>query len=174
MNSILQKIPLILPSSASKLVWDCIIVINICYFIFSIPIMVAFNLSQSNIINHNILGIMKTLLFLDILINLNTGYFYKGTLIKNRIMIINHYFKYYAIKEFFSVLIIDIYNVFQGNNFFETNLEINGNTLDYTKIILILFFLKMTQIKKIIRKLDDRFLLGTKAQNIIKLFKLLL
>ena len=46
LESILEKIPLISPESRLKIVWDCIVMMGRLYFLFVIPIDLAWSKSK--------------------------------------------------------------------------------------------------------------------------------
>lgn len=73
-----HAIPIVYPSSSVKLIWDFINMMVIMINLFLVPVTVIFEFSYSSILSRWILYLMAYILVLDIIINLNTGFFKKG------------------------------------------------------------------------------------------------
>lgn len=72
----------------------------------------VFNFFFYELLSKSFLIIIPTFLLIDIVVNLNTGYFLKGQVIKNRISIIEKYVKKNFLTDIISVFpfIISILN----------------------------------------------------------------
>lgn len=87
-----------------KVIWDVLytLVILICMFI--LPIVIVFDYSYAYLIPRQFVYILPLILIMDILVNMNTGYFDKGQVVKNRIHIIYFYWKKNFISDIISVI----------------------------------------------------------------------
>ena len=72
-----------------KIAWDMLHFIIILVLLFLLPLNVCFKLTFDNFFREVLAGFF----LIDILLNMNTSYFNKGFLVKNRKAIIIHYFK---------------------------------------------------------------------------------
>lgn len=94
-----DSIPILLPSCVFKLIWDMINMVVLILCMFYLPIAVSFHITLTELLSKTFSFIIPLFFFIDILINMNTGYFDKGQVIKSRIKIISYFFKEKLIKE---------------------------------------------------------------------------
>jgi len=99
----MHAIPIVYPSSVAKLIWDFINMIVIIVNLFLVPITVIFEFSYLSILSREIIYIMAYILVLDIIINLNTGFFKKGQVVKNHYDIFINYCAHNIFTDMFAV-----------------------------------------------------------------------
>ena len=86
-----EKIPLIYPDNAAKMTWDIIAVVARLYFLYIIPIDLAWVDNQFIFHDYSGISLIFFLLLLgDMLLSLNTVYFKNGEAVKSRKAIIKH------------------------------------------------------------------------------------
>ena len=134
------------PYNTWKLLWDLLIFLMIVVLIFYIPLSLSFDL---NLINNEIHTVIYILLLIDMFLEMNTLYFHYGTEMRNRKQIVTNYFKTYFFPDLISMISI----VFPGKFVGFLNFEI-------------LFFLKILSLKKISKKITNRFQFNYKWKGI--------
>ena len=81
----LKKLPSFSPSSSIKIIWDFFVLLAILMLLFFIPIHISFNQPIKSFVNNEILtDLTMTIIIMDIIVSLNTGYYEKGILIRNK------------------------------------------------------------------------------------------
>ncbi|KAL4466997.1 hypothetical protein ABPG74_010594 [Tetrahymena malaccensis] len=83
LNSIDKKLPVIHPNQLFKLIWDLISMIIILILIIQIPLYISFYLKLGEILNNTMINIAPIFIVVDTFINLNSGFYEKGLLIRN-------------------------------------------------------------------------------------------
>ena len=126
------------PFSRIKIFLDIIHLGMLTFYFFEIPLIMAFNSTPKFPLSIIFLLILK-------IINLNTGYFRNGQLIKNRKNIFIHHFKKYSMNTiFFVTSIIPI---------FYYNIKLKG----WHKIIYFLFYFQILIAKKLFENILIKF-----------------
>ena len=156
-----RKIPILDPDSAWKIFFNWLMIfflfMNISYSaIFLIYIQEISN--QENIIYMNLFSSIPKYSFLfEIFINIFTAYYYKGILVKNKILIINHFFKNDFPLDFVSIIIPFIIEFFSK-----------------TDIGKIVFLLRIIKLKMLFQKTEYHLHLNDKFSGLYDVFKLFL
>ena len=78
LNRILQFIPVFLPSTTFRLLWDFVMMLAITLLFFSIPVHIAFDLQYDEFVPYQLTNVSCILLFIDMGMSINTGYYDKG------------------------------------------------------------------------------------------------
>lgn len=87
----LELVPIISPSSYPKLLWDLLNSLILLTFMFNVSLHVAFEYAITKFLPNTLQIIFSILLWVDILINLNTAYYDKGILILDRFQAIKRW-----------------------------------------------------------------------------------
>ncbi|EAS05020.2 cation channel family protein (macronuclear) [Tetrahymena thermophila SB210] len=161
-----KRIPIFDPSSHFKIFWDLIqLMINLVISIV-IPFYVASGVQFNIIFPDYLVFLYKIMSIVDIIININTGYFEQGHYINDKLRILNNY-----LKSSFLIDLISLLPIFVHFHF------VNGNTgttdFSFGKLLLLLCLLKMTQFSRTFNKIQERILLTPNTTNFISLCKLL-
>lgn len=83
-----ESIPVIQPSSSMKLLWDFLNMLAIIVSLFGLPLTVIFDFSYQKVIPKYILWIIPNVLIIDVIVNLNTGFFDKGQVVNRHSKVI--------------------------------------------------------------------------------------
>jgi hypothetical protein len=97
-----------LPLSEFKLVWDCLMMLIIIVYFFIIPLYISCDLRFSNLIGIQVHTVCVTFILLDVLVNINTGFFAHGVIVLKRKEIIKNYCKQSFIIDFLSISILTL------------------------------------------------------------------
>ena len=173
----MQKIiPVIKPENRMKLLWDFLIIFLTFFLFFVYPIQMSF-LFNTYLIDEwvndskslkNAIEIMFAILFgADIMLKLITAYYEKGLLILNKKKILNHYIKEGIFYDLISYLPL-LFRMILINNTFKDNQDF----IRITNLSNILFILKIVEVNKISRLLEEIVDFGDKAIAFFHLFKL--
>ena len=84
-NTCLNKIPLIYPESKLKMLWDAVVTLARFYFIYVIPMDLAWEM-QSFMFDILIIptSLMLTLLIIDFVLSFNNAYYEFGSIVTDR------------------------------------------------------------------------------------------
>ena len=93
------NLPVILPSSNFKLLWDFLMILSIWFMLFVIPIRISLNIPYSEFIPESSVNLASILIFTDIIISLNTGFYDKGNPVVNRWNIFKKYLSTALVSE---------------------------------------------------------------------------
>ena len=151
------------PDSKIKQFWAFINLFALIAYSSYIPLKISFNHSSDKKANSNFFffisfDIIALIIFIfQILININTGLYSQGTLILNKIKIINHYIKNELFLDMITLLPIII------------NLTINIWWMDF------LFIIRIIKIKQQFQRMEDEYLqfADKKIQGLFAMIKLL-
>lgn len=99
-----QIIPVFKPTSIYKLIWDFIMICTISYLLFVIPIHISFNMPYKTFTSSILVDAACSMIFIDIGISINTGYFDKGNHVTDRLKILKNYIKTSLITEILGCL----------------------------------------------------------------------
>jgi len=152
------------PYHYMKLLWDLIHLMMIITWFFYIPLVMAFE--EVHLVDFSFCFYTSIFLSIDILLSCNTAFFKNGMIETSRIRIFIHYFKMRFFLDMITLFPILLDLILRKWLEYE----------DYESFILFhflkfLFFLKMTKMNEITQRINERFLLQEKFQNIISLFK---
>ncbi|CAD8073817.1 unnamed protein product [Paramecium sonneborni] len=150
----IEKIPLITPESRLKIVWDCIVMMSRLYFLFTIPIDLAWNKYQiiyGELYIPTILMIL--LLVFDFILSFNSSIYQFGQIVSNRATIAKNVISKSYGLEAISLLILIIYAIISNSSQQEFNLltecqveeslnlsKPSSSLLELFKLLLVLFF----------------------------------
>ena len=136
-------IALIHPYNTMKLVWDLQIFLMIVFLIFYIPLSVAFGIELVD--KNSKLG-LSVVFMIDMFFEMNTLYFHYGMEVRNRKQIMKHYLKTYLFSDLVSILAL-----------LSTGINENYMNLNFGSFLELLFFLKIYSLKRISKKIMNRF-----------------
>ena len=152
------------PYQYLKLLWDLIHLMLIIIWFFYIPLVMAFE--EVHHVDFSFCFYTSIFLSIDMFLSCNTAFFKNGMIERSRIRIFIHYFKKRIFLDMITLFPILLDLILR--KWFEYD--------DYASLVLFhylkfLFFLKMTTMNEITKRINERFLLKEKFQNIIALFK---
>ncbi|CAK77489.1 unnamed protein product (macronuclear) [Paramecium tetraurelia] len=153
----IEKIPLITPESRLKIVWDCIVMMSRLYFLFVIPIDLAWDKYQiiyGELYIPTILMIL--LLVFDFILSFNSSFYQFGQIVSNRATIAKNVISKSYGLEAISILILIIYAMISKSSQYEFNLLTDWN------------------IPKLISQVEETLNLSKPSSSLLELFKLLL
>ena len=166
-NSILlkkfMKIKTFDPYNLFRTIWDIFHFIIIILMFFFIPLQIAFLNREFQGIRDIVHGLTIGLFLLDIILNLNTGYFSDGVLVLLRKKIFHHYvYKGLFLSDISPIIALFFWNFFlpKENHF--------------VNIIAILIFGKMARLKWLYTKLTSQFKFQTNFKGYLDLLHLLM
>ncbi|KAL4483357.1 hypothetical protein ABPG72_007999 [Tetrahymena utriculariae] len=156
---IVNTIPVISPSGKFKFIWDIIMMIVILLYLFMIPIEITFYQPLKELFPFNLLRLCNMALIIDFTLQWNFGFFDKGQPNMNRMQVMIKYFRsqFYVDLASSLFLLIDFY--WQNNN---------------ANYVHLLFFLRLENIKKFFKRVEERFNLSPLIIQISSLIQLLL
>lgn len=150
------------PYHPLKTLWDILHLLILMMMIFFIPLQVAFLNNQFHNIKNWIYTISLIFFCWDLIINMNTGYFSDGILVKLKKDILKHYLK----KGMFCSDLCGILALLISNFSFPES--------RFVPIGGLLVFGKMARLKWIYSKLTSQFKLQTRMKGYLDLLKLLM
>ena len=142
------------PNNSFLILWEIFIFAILSMLIFYVPYHVSFSFLPNFTQQYSVSLIMKYvpfILIIDSFININTGYYDKGTTVKNRKLIILNYLKIQFSLDFITI-----------------------SSILYLSNYSIVFLLRIYQFNQLINKIDENFQLQYKIPTFFNLFKLLL
>lgn len=161
---------LLKPEEYSRFGWEMFVMIVLILLGFLLPYISAFEPSNTNLSRS--IDIFSICIFsIDILINFNTGFYEKGTLIMERGKIIKNYLTFWFWLDLVSTLPIDWILEIAGS----VNSQAS-KLLKYIRILRVLKLIKLirlTKLKIMIIRIQDR-ISSKKILSLITVFKLLL
>ncbi|CAD8172405.1 unnamed protein product [Paramecium octaurelia] len=169
-ESELEKIPLITPESRSKIVWDCVVMISRLYFLFTIPLDLAWN--QQQIIYGQLFAttiFMIMLLVVDFILSFNNSFYQFGQIVSNRATIAKNVISKSYGLEAISILILVIYAIIFNSSKHGFNL-MNS----WWDLLMLLFYVQSRNIPKLISQIEETLNLSKPSSSLLELFKLLL
>ncbi|CAK62036.1 unnamed protein product (macronuclear) [Paramecium tetraurelia] len=151
-----MNIRVIKPDSKVKLLVDCTILILIVMNIFYIPMQLSFSLQENAQTVDFLFSTIPSWVFLmEIVVNFNTAYYYKGMIHEDRSKIFQHYIKGDFFKD---VLVVIPFLISQYN-------------IPYLNFVLLL---RMTRVNKIFEQIEEITLIREKFAAPIDVMKLML
>lgn len=155
-----KKVPVFKPSSIYKLVWDFIMICAISFLLFMIPIHISFGMPYDMFTHKALVDVACSMIFIDIGVSINTGFYDKGIHVTDRLQIVKHYVKTSLVTEILGCLSL-IAHFFSWEGYIQ-------------QFVLMLFISKVNHFSNIAARLQERFLLSPTIQNRLKLVKLLI
>ncbi|CAD8096288.1 unnamed protein product [Paramecium sonneborni] len=153
----LEKLPLIHPGQYMKVIWDIVAVVARLYFLYIIPIDLAWIHQQFIFHDFKYISILFLLILIfDLLISLNTVYFQNGEAVTSRVKIVKH------MLQLLIYFIID--------RFIHISLDIENNLIN---IGLLIFLVHHKTIINYATNYEDGLNISKKASSIFALFKLI-
>lgn len=131
----LEQIPIFLPSHPLKIIWDFIQVLTICFFLFFIPVHIAVGVNMNELMTVELRTLAIVIVFADVLVSMNTGFFEKGVCQIDRWKVMNYYIENYFTVDFFVNFVLLSSDSFAFGAWFD-----------------ILFFLKIRMFYKVLTK----------------------
>lgn len=152
-----------MPNHHFKQTLNCfVLVFSIAEFGF-IPLQSTFKISNDNLYSV-IRNFLLIVLLADIILNFNTGYFHRGTLILDRKEILKRYIRLDFWVEFLSILPSLLVNFIGSEKLFEIYPEIS--------FVEFIFLIRIIYLDKMIRKICDFYQSTEFLNNFISLLKL--
>lgn len=139
--------------------------VSITYYLIFFPLRIAFGLDiHDSIASYFALGII----FFDILVYLNTGFYDKGALVTDRIGILIHYLDTRFLSDIFSMIPFLVYDIADHEaNLFSDFLKL------FESFISLMFLVRVSHLGQIKKKIEERFYQKKTLTHIISLFTLL-
>ncbi|CAD8191891.1 unnamed protein product [Paramecium pentaurelia] len=165
----LEKLPLIHPGQYMKVIWDIVAVTARLYFLYIIPIDLAWVTQQFIFHDLHYFSIMFLLILVfDLLLSLNTIYFQNGEAVQSRIKIIkNSLYNTYGL-QWLSVLQLLIYFIVSA--FTDVSLDISNNLIN---IGLLIFLVHHKTIINYVTNYEEGLNLSKQTSSILALLKLI-
>ena len=152
---LMESLPLFMPQKPFKLIWDCIQFYNILSLFFYILFSLASDSKLGYLMNEFQFFGSKVIQSLDILIELNSGYYEQGKCITDREQVIRNYGKNYLLLDF--LMCVNLWISSEINSWF-----------------LLFYYFKIKKVGKLLKSFEERLNLDLNNYNYIQLFKLLL
>lgn len=165
-KTIFSKVKVMMPNHKLKMLLN---VFNLLMTLFEfgyIPLKGTFNVGYNTYENFRFPFFI--ILFIDILINFNTGHFNRGTLILNRREILYNYLHYDFWFEFFSLLPSSVTYLIP-KSILDQILE---DFPDFMNFLEFMFLIRIIYIDKMIRRIIDFYQSTEYLNNFISLLKL--
>ena len=156
-----REIIVIHPYQNLKILWDLFHWMLILFWLFYIPILMAFEEVQCLDLMTNFYTTI--FLLIDIFLNFNTSYFKNGVLEKRHPQIFIYYLKrrfFLDLIPLFPLIIELIFDNYWGQ--YKNYLPVH--------ILNFLFYIKISTLREIYQRMNEKFLLKEKFQNILSLF----
>ncbi|CAD8062415.1 unnamed protein product [Paramecium primaurelia] len=166
----MEKIPLITPESRLKIVWDCVVMLSRLYFLFTIPIDLAWNkykIIYGELYIPTILMIL--LLVFDFILSFNSSFYQFGQIVSNRATIAKNVISKSYGLEAISILILIIYAIISNSTQSQFNL-----LTEWWDLLMLLFYVQCRNIPKLISQIEETLNLSKPSSSLLELFKLLL
>lgn len=157
------------PYENLRIFWDMLHIILICFLFFYVPLLIAF--VEFHSWELKVSQISTIFFFVDIVISLNTAYFKKGVVHTSRKKIIIFYFKNHFLFDLLTITPIAMPFFIDAFNKYDEIFIWNG--LKITHVFYLIFYLRVSHFHAISHRIQERFSIGEKFQNIISLFRLL-
>ncbi|CAD8191214.1 unnamed protein product [Paramecium pentaurelia] len=165
----LKKIPLIHPGQYIKVIWDIVAVAARLYFLYIIPIDLAWVSQQFIFHDFKYISILFLLILIfDMLLSLNTVYFLNGEAVTSRNKIVKHsLYNTYGL-QWLSVFQLLIY--FIVDRYTHVSLDINNNLIN---IGLLIFLVHHKTIINYATNYEEGLNISKKTSSVFALFKLI-
>ncbi|EAR86704.2 cation channel family protein (macronuclear) [Tetrahymena thermophila SB210] len=163
----LPVIPLFLPQSIWKFLWDIINMIVVIVFFFFLPLHFIYNINFSDIFYFQTIDIgLAVIASFDILINLNTAQYRKGNLLRKRTLI---FLEYFSRNGFVNIA----YIIMLWLIIFQQRYDLSSfQNYKFGFVCFIICLLKVIESNTFQSKINDRFYLRKMNRGIITLMQI--
>ncbi|CAD8192068.1 unnamed protein product [Paramecium octaurelia] len=168
-NYCLNKIPLIYPESKLKMLWDAIVMLARFYFIYVIPMDLAWEM-QSFMFDILIIptSLMLTLLIIDFILSFNNAYYEFGSIVTDRKKIAQYVLtKSYGL-DILSVLILITFLIISV-----VQSQYVRITENWYHLLLLLFLIQYKNISKLSEQVEEALNLSKQVSSLLELGKLI-
>ncbi|KAL4480339.1 hypothetical protein ABPG74_020855 [Tetrahymena malaccensis] len=139
-QTLINSIPIIQPSNIIKLFWDLFNMLTVLIFIFFLPIKIIFDFNFTQLLSQQFLCLISVSLILDVVININTGYFEKGQSLYQQSSLSHHsFFKVVQLMFFLKIFTLS-YNLRKMEERFNLSNTL-VNILQLTKLFFTLILI---------------------------------
>ena len=135
--------------------WDIVILATLISLMFIYLVLFAFGFSHYSNIPSEMIFSLQMIVYLDFLVNLNTGIYHNGIITTDRRQILQNYFSDNLYSGFLTNLTILLFQVLSS----QTE---KISTYDYNQqyhsvdVLLLIFLFKVKQILQLFQKLEER------------------
>lgn len=157
------------PYENVRIFWDILHIILIFFLFFYVPLLIAF--VEFHPWELNVSRFSTIFFLLDIIISFNTAYFKKGVVHTTRKKIMIFYLKNHLFLDLITIAPIATPYFLNAFTTYGDILMMSG--LKITHIFYLIFYLRVTHFHAISHRIQERFSIGEKFQNIISLFRIL-
>ncbi|CAD8121596.1 unnamed protein product [Paramecium sonneborni] len=165
----LKQIELFQPESPIKLIWDSASLVSRLYFLFMIPLDIAWSKYSFMFDMYNLTSLIFQMVLLgDLIVGLNTAFYKQGQLVTDRKQIVQHNFLKCFGLEWTSTIQLLVYQILTQDP------QITQQIKDYKiYLTLITFLVHYSTIQECLEYYEEGLNLSKKASSIIELFKLI-
>ena len=168
------------PEDSFKVGWDLMGIVLILEELIMIPLLLSFEFETPPELE--LINLLITVFFImDMVLNLNTGYYSKGTLVMQRKKIIRKYFSFWFYVDFvssfpFDLLPLEMLSADETTNDNQTDLSKKARIL---RIVRFLRFAKLSKLlrilklKKTLEKIEDYFQMDLTLNTMMEALKLI-
>lgn len=155
---------LVHPYKNFKFIWDIVQLVLIIFWLFYIPLDVAFEETQKTEIYIFLVSVV--LFIFDVLINLNTSYFINGIEERNRSKILSHYIKNSSFIDGITIFPL-ILLIFLDNEVEKIEYKL------FLRVLTFSFYFKIVSFKAIVSRIKEKFLFLDRLQHFLSIAKVL-
>ncbi|CAK63907.1 unnamed protein product (macronuclear) [Paramecium tetraurelia] len=165
----LKRIELFQPESSVKLIWDSASLVSRLYFLFLIPLDIAWSKYSFMFDMYNLTSfIFQMVLLGDLIVGLNTAFYNQGQLVTDRKQIVYHNFLKCFGLEWTSTIQLLVYQILTQDP------TITQYIKDYKiYLTLVTFLVHYSTIQECLEYYEEGLNLSKKASSIIELVKLI-
>ncbi|CAD8122561.1 unnamed protein product [Paramecium sonneborni] len=165
----LKQIELFQPESPIKLIWDSASLVSRLYFLFLIPLDIAWSKYSFMFDMYNLTSfIFQMVLLGDLIVGLNTAFYQQGQLVTDRKQIVYHNFLKCFGLEWTSTIQLLVYQILTQDPLITQQIK------DYKiYLTLITFLVHYSTIQECLEYYEEGLNLSKKASSIIELIKLI-
>lgn len=162
------------PDSKFRVVWDSYCLLMIFHELLLVPLRLAFEIDD-NVVFDTLDYIINICFMADIILNFNTGYYYKGLLIMDRKKIIKNYVSAWFWIDIISTFPYDwVYSEDDSDTGFQGRAISFAKLFRFLRFIRLLRLMRVIKLQKIFRKLESYIDMSTLMVSIIAFLKLCL
>ncbi|CAD8104262.1 unnamed protein product [Paramecium primaurelia] len=167
--SSLKRIELFQPESTIKLIWDSASLVSRLYFLFLIPLDIAWSKYSFMFDMYNLTSfIFQMVLLGDLIVGLNTAFYKQGQLVTDRKQIVYHNFLKCFGLEWTSTIQLLVYQILTQDPIITQQIK------DYKiYLTLVTFLVHYSTIQECLEYYEEGLNLSKKASSIIELIKLI-
>ncbi|CAD8202091.1 unnamed protein product [Paramecium octaurelia] len=167
--SSLKRIELFQPESPIKLIWDSASLVSRLYFLFLIPLDIAWSKYSFMFDMYNLTSfIFQMVLLGDLIVGLNTAFYKQGQLVTDRKQIVQHNFLKCFGLEWTSAIQLLVYQILTQDPIITQQIK------DYKiYLTLVTFLVHYSTIQECLEYYEEGLNLSKKASSIIELIKLI-